>query len=308
VCGGAVAIFASAEDPFIEALTIDEGFVYWVSSSSGTLNRIPKTGGALEVLAKDQIHPLRLAVAGEYVYWLSGTSDPGSEVGMPAVLSRMLKSGSEPEALAESSVSVYRFSDVIVDGGFVYWVGVVAGSPLRILRVPQAGGPVESLGDFGPREEPLQFALHAGSVYVLASRRTETDRLVSRLERHAFGSLVPAVLVDGINAGPTSRMVANDGTIFFTGGRPATLMRVDPLGQNLAPVVEGVAVWNFALAGDVIYAVSPFELLLIDVAAASFESVGGLGAAVRFEGSIAVDAASVFFANSLGIWRFSRVR
>jgi hypothetical protein len=308
VCGGAVSLFAAREDPFIEQLVIDESFVYWVSSSAGTASRAPKAGGPVEVLARDQVHALRIAVNGDFVYWLSGTSDPGGEVAMQAILRRMSKSGSAPEQLAQSAISVYRFSSLVVDGGFVHWIGTQPGTPSQVLRIPQTGGPVEMLGNFAVREEPLQFALHGGSVYVLAARATDANRLVHRLERHTFGATGIEVLADAIAAGPTSRLAVTDQGVFFTGEQPATLFRSDLSGQNLKPVAGALTLHDFAVTGNVLYGMNESELLLVDLEAGRAQPVGGLGAAARFEGSIAIDSVSVFFANSLGIWRFSRIK
>ena len=62
----------------VTALAIDDTFVYWSNDSGGTISRVAKAGGAVELLAKDQAHPLFVAADATGVYWCtiaSGKAD-----------------------------------------------------------------------------------------------------------------------------------------------------------------------------------------------------------------------------------------
>ncbi len=90
-------------------LTLDDTHVYWFEASSGSITRVPKTGGVPEILATGQAGAGGMALDGDHVYWTNGPS--GTVHAVP-------KSGGELITVA-SGLSTPRF--VAVDQVAIFW-------------------------------------------------------------------------------------------------------------------------------------------------------------------------------------------
>ncbi|MEZ4447877.1 MAG: hypothetical protein R3B09_00270 [Nannocystaceae bacterium] len=115
--------------------------VVWVEA--GAVRAMPKNGGAVEVLAKDQPLPASLLAEGnQVVYWVNkGMGGTGS-------IQRVDLMGGAFEPLVSGLTVPW---DLALDGERVYWTNVEAGK--SILYAPRDGGdPQIALGDQGRPE------------------------------------------------------------------------------------------------------------------------------------------------------------
>jgi len=101
----------AAAQPKPVGIAIDETFVYWPCEDDGTIRRVPKAGGAVQTLARGQIHHDIIALAAPPEYWarwdqkhtLKRTKKDGSQPA-PEVLATDL---SDPEGVATDARYVY---------------------------------------------------------------------------------------------------------------------------------------------------------------------------------------------------------
>jgi hypothetical protein len=94
-----------------ETLAIDGTRVYWASMEMGTVESVPKTGGARTVIATDQKGSRYVALAGDAIYWLNyhdGTIMMAPKAGGVA---RLVYRGKHPDSMAVDADRVYVTDD-----------------------------------------------------------------------------------------------------------------------------------------------------------------------------------------------------
>jgi len=72
--GGTVESLTSAGDASVFWITLDDTHVYASDNYGGTVWKVAKAGGEIEVLAEDQPYPFDIEVDGAAVYWSSETT------------------------------------------------------------------------------------------------------------------------------------------------------------------------------------------------------------------------------------------
>lgn len=114
-----------------DGVAVDAASIYWTTkTSSGTIMKMPKSGGVPVVLASNQANPHSIAVDANYVYWTNrgdGTANSGS-------VNRVPTGGGAVTTYADLQPSPHT---IAIDANYVYWTDSVAGS---VMRVPLAGG------------------------------------------------------------------------------------------------------------------------------------------------------------------------
>jgi hypothetical protein len=126
-----------------QAIAAADGYVYWVAngdttgSTSGAVFRVPRCGGAITVLADNQIDPVTVLVSGGYVYWsTTGNHNTGTAIG---TLMREPAAGGPMTQLATGpAVFSYYFA---VDPEYVYSTAFTRA--FGAWRAPLGGGPME---------------------------------------------------------------------------------------------------------------------------------------------------------------------
>jgi len=115
------------------AILADESFVYWTAGANpATLNRIPLAGGPVETLFHAPLIVKGFAIDREHAYVQESSLDAGTGTVWSVPLG-----GGPPVALARGlSLS----GGLVVDTQYVY-----ANDVDRVVRIPQAGGPVEAV-------------------------------------------------------------------------------------------------------------------------------------------------------------------
>jgi hypothetical protein len=126
---------ASAIFPLSLALDGDE--VWFTDHNAGTISRVAKSGGAVTVVAQDQVGAWDIAIDATHAYW-TRASNSSSEPSSNSV-SRVSKSGGTVEVLGTGISSARRLA---LDDDAVY---VSAMHGRAVDRVPKAGGEVVDL-------------------------------------------------------------------------------------------------------------------------------------------------------------------
>lgn len=128
-----LGVLASGQDD-PRRLVMDRRYVYWVNHGvdvygNGAVMRVPKTGGAPEVVAANQNVPEGLVVDDHAIYWTNrgDASGEGELVCAP-------KAGGTPLVLVDG---LDWPVELVQDGQYVYWTNW---STSEIWRFPKAGG------------------------------------------------------------------------------------------------------------------------------------------------------------------------
>lgn len=125
--GGARQVIFTGHRPLDVAL--DRGFVYWTDFVAGTVERMPRRGGPVQVIAPNEGHPSHLALDDTFIYWT--TRGEGNSDG---TVMRACKDGRFPRylALGENKPSVIRVQD-----GVAFWIDFTQwemGSPSSFME------------------------------------------------------------------------------------------------------------------------------------------------------------------------------
>ncbi|MFC1610356.1 hypothetical protein ACFL6C_05310 [Myxococcota bacterium] len=106
--GGDVLVLATGEGGMRGGVAVDKSYVYWSDNFSKTINRVPKKGGAVSVVASGLSNPLDLVVDEKSVYWV----DIGDALVMMSPVN-----GGRPQVLAQGGAP----RRIALDQTFVYW-------------------------------------------------------------------------------------------------------------------------------------------------------------------------------------------
>jgi len=144
------------------SLAVDARYLYVGNWSAGTISRIARRSGKVQVLARKQ-RPVDLHVEGGRLLW---TSEGGSQSvrTMRAPATRVPRHPAITvlgERLGVDRIEVY--------GGHVYWQGIAGDGQRSVARAPVAGGEVEVLSPGLPF--PGAIAVGPGGTYVGLSDR-----------------------------------------------------------------------------------------------------------------------------------------
>lgn len=117
-------------------IALDEQFVYW--NSSGKILRIPKTGGAAEVVTTEKVGiGIDLVVDKVKVYWANHGYYAANTPTVPSPIYAVPKGGGAVEMVATAQDVPHR---LVVDQNFLYWL-----TPSSIVKQAKAGGQPQTL-------------------------------------------------------------------------------------------------------------------------------------------------------------------
>lgn len=127
--------------PYVNApdLASDGTFLYWTENITGSINRVPLIGGAVDTISSGRLQPFRLTVFNGFVYWTEIGND---QLGAGSVQSVAVTGGQVTEVAA----GLNHPSDIFVDATGIYWTewgndgtnGSVKQIPFIILPPPAA--------------------------------------------------------------------------------------------------------------------------------------------------------------------------
>lgn len=117
-------------------IALDDQFVYW--NSSGKLLRIPKTGGASEIVADENVGiGIDLVVDQSKVYWVNHSYYSPNTPAVPSPLYAAPKDGGPVEIVADEQDVPHS---LVADENFLYWL-----TPTSIVKQVKTGGPLQTL-------------------------------------------------------------------------------------------------------------------------------------------------------------------
>ena len=146
VVAGSPANLVTPTGPSPAGLVVLNGALYWSEAGEEPVNGISLAGGSPPfVLAQKIGTPAGFVVQGQDVFWLderSGISPSGcTGPGVIRILNRTPTNGTMTTELARGDSCAGGSPDLVVDGGFVYWVTSTASPNTYVIwKTPVAGG------------------------------------------------------------------------------------------------------------------------------------------------------------------------
>jgi hypothetical protein len=108
-------------------VAVDDRFVYFTNEGDGTVRRVPKRGGRVEVLARNQEQQEQMTLDAKYLYWATRT--PSGEHALMRILRGV--DGANPE---RAFVGLRHPGGMATDDGFIYVANKGSGDVLRIPK------------------------------------------------------------------------------------------------------------------------------------------------------------------------------
>jgi hypothetical protein len=137
-------------------LAANDTHVYFAARDTGTISRVARTGGTVQIIATAQDRPVAITLDASNVYW----ANAGSTYGAGSVMKTSL-SGGTPVPLATDEPAPW---DVQVDGTHVYWSNYPP-NPGMLMKVPIAGGAKVELASGDEVGTTTEFSVDGSYVY-----------------------------------------------------------------------------------------------------------------------------------------------
>jgi hypothetical protein len=188
-------------------IAVDATHVYFTMQHD--ISRVPRNGGAVQVLAMVEVMPQRIALDGNNVYWIDwGTGNGGSN--LDGSVMKVPLAGGTPVSLA--TMEPYP-QELAVDASNVYWTnalgpGLAEGA---VMKVPIAGGSKVVLASSVAYQSPRGIAVDSSAVY-----------WVNQGEAASPGSIMKVPLTGGTAVTLVSKvtfpvhLALSNGMIYFT--------------------------------------------------------------------------------------------
>lgn len=139
-------------------LAVNAMHIYFTSREAGTVSRITRSNGSLQVIADQQVGAAGIALDANNVYWTT----EGASYGNGTVMRMSLMGGAKvPLATAEPSPE-----HIAVDATNVYWSNYPPQPPI-IMKVPIAGGDADKvvLASGDQTTNSVKFTIDATNLY-----------------------------------------------------------------------------------------------------------------------------------------------
>jgi hypothetical protein len=226
----ATAILTDIDAP--TGLEVDEGFVYFGTRGhapgfdDGTVERVPKAGGARELIADLQTLPLNVTIDDDNVYW----GNRGQAMMADGRVLAAPKAGGTPWVVAQGLVSP---GNQIVDASTAYWTTREPSGGFVMSAPKDGSGPTTVIagGLFNPRD----LQLYQGALYWMTGGLPPDEP--PKLVRYPLPSGPETVIATGITLG--SYRIAIHGNFVYAGSFDAmTLFRI-AIGGGQEELVTG---------------------------------------------------------------------
>ncbi len=222
-------------------IALDATHVYWTDMIADTVNRVPKAGGSIEVIATGEDNPRAIEVSGGFVYWANDAVSAANQ----KIKRAPVTGGAASTIGSPTTVKSARFAGIDVDSTHVYWLdGDVddegcfcsTDQTTEVKRAPIGGGTTETIATAAGLFVS-GLTLGASNVYLAAWGNWNS--LWAYSDRGAITWLpksggVGANVTDlPLTTQPTS--VINNGTYIFWNGAPSSTNGLNPDGLQRVP-------------------------------------------------------------------------
>jgi len=162
-----VKVLASNEDA--SRVATDSTHLYWIGTNSTNLKRVPKTGGAVEVLSSALSQPRAIAVDGGFVYV---SNDFGNE------LLRVAATGGTPAKVWTAPTDAGQLDLIVPTADSVFWrTGASYTAPALVYELPKGQAQVTAVTG---AEKATWLAADASSLYASPATSATSAWLSSR--------------------------------------------------------------------------------------------------------------------------------
>jgi hypothetical protein len=127
------------------SITTDATNVYFTDTGDGSVNVVPKAGGAVVQLATGQAKPLSIAVDDTYAYWSNN---------LGGAVVRTLKAGGDTVHTVATATSP---TTVVIDGSYVYFLNPSG----TLMQAPKTGGTATTFAS-PPVTTPAFYGIYPG--------------------------------------------------------------------------------------------------------------------------------------------------
>jgi hypothetical protein len=261
-------------------IAVNASHVYFTQKDAGKVSRVPRAGGAAEVLAQTQSKPTSIALDQNNVYWINDSYNT------PTVQKLPLAGGAAPVQVAStSSLDLYSLA---VDASYVYWTQ--DGLDAAVVKAPLAGGALVPLAPAGANSRSL--ALDATSVYWASLGDGVGSGTVQKVPK-AGGAVVT------LASGTDLMAIALYGGFVYFGNRDA-IYKVATSGGTVSTLSTEVRASTLAVDASGIYAIYSFGQTSLFQLKLTGQTHATLAKREQIM-SLAVDGNSVFWADSTSV-------
>lgn len=293
------------------AIAVDSTNVYWTNAGGGTVMKVPIAGGPSTTLASGQAQPWGIAVDGINVYWANfgngGTTSAAVEVPVQGGSPTTLESG------------LWSSHAIAVDSANVYWTN----TPGAIISEPLGGGTPTTISTagapYGGSSEPGGLAVDGTQAFWTMIE--DGFLLATPVDGGATVTLAPgrqacpqSIVVDTTNVYWAAGCANIPGGALLkmpkTGGTPSTLASATVQVFSAGGVAtDGTSVYFTSFDPNYVSSCNGMDAGACDGAVVKVPVGGGnpvtLAAVPAAPVAIAIDATSVYWVSSAGIFRLT---
>lgn len=261
-------------------IAVNASHVYFTRRDAGTVSRVARAGGAVQVLAEGQNLVQSLALDQNNVYWLN------NGFGTPS-LQKLPLAGGEPVEIASTTDA--NLASLAIDATYAYWGG--SGS---IVKTPLAGGAEETLASGQLNNGAL--AIDSTNVYWLNYGDGANTGSVMKVPKAGGTAVTLASNVD------TPYAIAVQGSTVYFASFSDYVKKVATSGGAVSTLSTTTGATALAVDANAIYAggsiLNPRPLLQLTLAGAEKAT---LAATTGTVGAVAVDGGTVFWTDGMAV-------
>jgi sugar lactone lactonase YvrE len=255
--------------------------IYFTTRDAGTVSRISRSNGSVEVLADKQVGAGGITLDANNIYWTT----EGAAYGNGTVMKMPLVGGAKVTLATGEPSPVY----VAVDATNVYWTNYPPNPPI-IMRAPLAGGDANKvvLASGDQTSNAVEFTIDATSLYWAGW--SGSDGSVWKVPL-AGGSITNLARLSSLSALAT----VSGGTVYFLAGND--IAKVSTAGGTASTVYRGRGGAALVTDGSFIYFADATDNAILQVSLDGSKVVS-LASVKEYLSDVAVYGSDVFWADA----------